>query len=79
MTIAAYALFFLAGLGFGYGAGGVWRWLPLAFPLLLALVAALKEGIDGLFILRLVVALLVTAAGVVLGAMLDRREQPGLA
>ena len=44
MTIAAYALLFLAGLGFGHGAGGVWKWLPLAFPLLLALVAALRRA-----------------------------------
>ena len=79
MAIAAYALFFLAGLGFGYAAGGVWSWLPLIFPLGLALVAALQEGIDGQFVLRLVVALIVTAAGVVLGTLLDRREQPGLA
>jgi hypothetical protein len=79
MAIAAYVLFFLAGLGFGYAAGGVWRWLPLVFPLLLALVAALREGIDGQFVFRLVVALLVTAAGVVLGTLLDRREQPRLA
>ena len=40
MAVVAYVLFFLAGLGFGYAAMGGWKWLPLVFPLLLALFAA---------------------------------------
>ncbi len=44
--------------------------------LLLALVAAFQEGIDGTLLLRLCIALLVTAAGVVLGMVLDPGEQP---
>jgi hypothetical protein len=76
MAVIAYVLFFLAGLGFGYAAIGVWKWLPLAFPLLLALVAAASEGVDGTMLLRLAVALLVTAAGVVLGIMRAPEEQP---
>lgn len=80
--VIAFALFFIAGLGFGFAAAGVWKWLPLAFPLLLALIAALQEGVDGTWLLRLVVALVVTAAGVVVGRLLDRGEprrvaQPG--
>jgi hypothetical protein len=73
--VVAYVLFFLAGLGFGYAAPGRWVWLPLALPLLLALATALKEGIDGTLLLRLALALVVTAVGVVLGELLDRREQ----
>jgi hypothetical protein len=73
--VVSYVLFFLAGLGFGYAAPGRWVWLPLAFPLLLALVTALKEGIDGTLLVRLALALLVTAVGVLLGAVLDRRQQ----
>jgi hypothetical protein len=73
--VVAYVLFFLAGLGFGYAAPGRWVWLPLALPLLLALVTALKERIDGTLIFRLALALVVTAAGVLLGELLDRREQ----
>jgi hypothetical protein len=76
MAVVAYVLFFLAGLGFGYAAIGVWKWLPLAFPLLLALVAAASEGVDGTMLLRLAVALLVTAAGVALGIMRAPEEQP---
>jgi hypothetical protein len=76
MAVVAYALFFLAGLGFGYAAVGVWKWLPLAFPLLLALAAAASEGVDGTLLLRLAVALLLTAAGVVLGIMRAPEEQP---
>jgi hypothetical protein len=76
MAVVAYVLFFLAGLGFGYAAIGVWKWLPLAFPLLLALAAAASEGVDGPMLLRLAVALLLTAAGVVLGIMRAPDEQP---
>jgi hypothetical protein len=76
LDFVAYLLFLLAGLGFGYAATGGWKWLPLAFPLLLALATVLQDGIDGELILRLLVALLVTAAGVVGGRMLDRGEPP---
>jgi hypothetical protein len=77
VEIASYLIFFLAGLGFGFAAPGKWRWIPLVFPLALAVVAALQEGVDGMFLVRLVVALLVTAAGVLLGALLDRRGRRG--
>ena len=76
MAVIAYLLFLLAGLGFGYAAIGVWKWLPLAFPLLLALAAAANEGVDGTMLLRLAVALLVTAGGVVLGMVMAPEEQP---
>jgi hypothetical protein len=76
MAVVAYVLFFLAGLGFGYAAVGVWKWLPLAFPLLLALAAAASEGVDGTMLIRLAVALLLTAAGVLLGMFLAPEEQP---
>ena len=69
-----YVLFFLAGLAFGYAAPGLSKWLPLVFPLALALLAAIEEGIDGTFIVRLVVAVVVTIVGVLLGALLDRRD-----
>ena len=76
MAVLSYALFFLAGLGFGYAAMGVWKWFPLAFPLLLALAAAASEGIDGTLVLRLAIALVVTVAGVLLGIVLAPEEQP---
>jgi hypothetical protein len=44
--------------------------------LLLALATVLRDGLDGELILRLLVALLVTGAGVVGGRMLDRGEPP---
>jgi phosphotransferase system glucose/maltose/N-acetylglucosamine-specific IIC component len=75
--IAAYLLFFVAGLGFGYAASGKWKWLPMLFPLALAIGAAVQEGVDAALVLRLVVALVLTAAGVILGAMLDARGERG--
>jgi hypothetical protein len=75
--ITAYVLFFLAGLAFGYAAPGKWKWIPLVFPLALALGAALQQGIDGAMVLRLIVALIVTGGGVLLGAVLDARGERG--
>jgi hypothetical protein len=75
--ITAYVLFFIAGLGFGYAASGKWKWLPLAFPLALAVGAALQQGIDGAWVVRLIIALVVTAGGVLLGAMIDARGERG--
>jgi hypothetical protein len=75
--IAAYVLFFVAGLGFGYAAQGKWRFLPVVFPLALALGAALQQGIDATWTLRLIVALALTVGGVLLGAMLDARGSRG--
>jgi hypothetical protein len=71
--IAAYVLFLLAGVGFGYAAPGRYRLLPFLFPLALALSAIVQEGIDGTLIFRLVVALLVTGIGIFLGGLLDQR------
>jgi hypothetical protein len=75
--VVPYALFFVAGLAFGYAAPGLSKWIPLIFPLGLALLAAIAEGIDGTFVVRLVIALLVTVVGVLLGALLDRRGAGG--
>jgi hypothetical protein len=71
--VAAYVLFFIAGLGFGYAAVGRWRWLPLAFPAVLGLFALLKYGPDASVIIRLIVALVITALGVLVGAAIDAR------
>lgn len=75
--VIAYLLFFVAGLGFGYAAVGKWKWLPVLFPLALALGAAVQQGVDGTWVFRVIVALLVTAGGVFLGAMLDARGDRG--
>ena len=80
--VVSYVLFFVAGLGFGYAADAGWRWLPLALPLVLALFTVLKDGIDGVLVVRLLIALVVTVVGVIAGTMLAgdqprERAQPG--
>ena len=77
MGIVAYLLFFVAGLGFGYAAVGKWKWLPILFPLVLALGAAIQQGVDGTWVFRVIVALVVTVCGVLLGALLDARGERG--
>jgi hypothetical protein len=71
--ITAYVLFFLAGVGFGYAAPTRWKWLPVLFPIALALGAVMVHGLDGAIIVRLIVALIVTALGVFAGMMIDAR------
>jgi hypothetical protein len=71
--ITAYLLFFLAGLGFGYAAPTRWKWLPLLFPLALGIGAILKDGVDGAILLRLLIALVITGLGVLLGSVIDAR------
>lgn len=77
MGVVAYLLFFVAGVGFGYAAVGKWKWIPILFPLVLALGAAVQQGIDGTWVFRVIVALVVTVGGVLLGAMLDARGERG--
>ena len=75
--IIAYLLFFIFGLGFGYAAPGWTKIIPVFFPLLLALWSFLKYGLDGPIIAGLIVALILTVGGIVLGMALSasgRRE-----
>jgi len=73
VALAPYVIFFLAGLAFGYAAPGRWKWLPIAFPVALFLIAVFQEGADGAMLVRLVVALVMTVVGVLLGVLLERR------
>jgi hypothetical protein len=73
--ITAYILFLIAGVAFGYAAPTRWKWLPVLFPLVLAIGAALIHGIDAALIIRLIVALILTAAGIFLGMMIDARGE----
>ena len=73
MGITGYLLFFLAGVGFGYAAPPKWRWLPFLFPLALGLYALFIYGIDASILIRLLVALIITALGILVGTMIDAR------
>ena len=79
-SVTPYVLFLLAGLGFGYAAPGRWKLIPFAFPVALALGAPVSEGPDAAMLLRVVIAMLLTAASIALGALIDsrgrRREHP---
>jgi hypothetical protein len=74
--VIAYILFFLAGLGFGYAAYGGLKYIPFVFPLVLALGAVIRDGVQGEILLRLLIALVLTAVGIVLGRMIEQRVEP---
>ena len=71
--VVPFILFALAGLGLGFAAPGWTRLLPLLFPLILGIFAMVTYGVDGWIVLRLVIALLLTAGGIVLGRVLEVR------
>jgi hypothetical protein len=75
VAIVGYLLFFLAGLGFGFAAPGKTKLVPFIFPLLLAIGAAITNGIDLTLILRLIVALVLTGLGIVLGMLMEDRAE----
>jgi 4-amino-4-deoxy-L-arabinose transferase-like glycosyltransferase len=73
VAVAPYLVFFLAALAFGYAAQGRWKWIPLIFPVVLFLIAVFQEGASGATVVRLIVALVVAALGVLLGILVERR------
>ena len=75
LVIVPDILFFLTGVSFGFAAPRLLKWLPLALPLGLALVTVAGEGLDGTLVLRLAIALAVTALGVLPGVGLDQRGE----
>ena len=73
LDFIGHLLFFLAGLGFGYAAPGRVKLVPFIFPVLLFLAAMARDGLQGEILLRLLIALIVTAVGIGLGNMIDHR------
>jgi len=77
VNIIGYVLFLLAGLGFGYAAPGGYKFLPFLFPLVLALGAFVRDGMQGEIFLKLLIALVLTGIGIFLGLLLDERSREG--
>jgi hypothetical protein len=73
--VIAFVLFFLLGLGFGYSLQGLAPWSALLIPLLMALGTMLFLGSDSTVLVRLVISLVVTAVGVVLGMVIAQRGE----
>jgi hypothetical protein len=74
--VLGYVLFFLAGLGFGYAAPGGAKYVPFLFPIVLAVGAMLRDGVQGVIILRLLLALILTGIAIVIGRVLEDRFEP---
>jgi hypothetical protein len=75
MELLAFIMFLLAGLGFGYALEGNLAWIALTFPVALALGAATRDGVTGEVVLRLVLAVAITAAGILAGRWLRVRGE----
>jgi hypothetical protein len=74
--VLGYVLFFLAGLGFGYAAPGGAKYVPFLFPIALAIGAMLRDSVQGVILLRLLLALIITGIAIVIGRVLEDRFEP---
>ena len=74
--VLGYVLFFLAGVGFGYAAPGNAKYVPFLFPIVLALGAMARDGVQGVILLRLLLALVITGIAIVIGRVLEDRLEP---
>ncbi len=73
--LIAYVLFFLAGLVFGAVLPSNWAFAALAMPLILGVLSAISNGIDAYLLLTLLLALVVTVAGILAGRVLAARME----
>ena len=70
--IIGFLLFFLVGLALGYATPGLGAWFALLLPVAFAAIAAFSDGVTAELILKLVIGLVITAAGIVIGRLIDR-------
>jgi hypothetical protein len=75
-VVISVTLFFLAGLAFGYALGPPLMYIPLAFPVIMALGALIVNGPSVSMLLRLVIALAVTVLGIALGQRMAPEQRP---
>jgi hypothetical protein len=73
-VVIGLILFAALGLALGYALPGRAAWLALLAPIAFALLTAFSQGVDERLIIVLIVALVITAAAVVAGRLLDRRS-----
>lgn len=71
--ILQFALLALLGLALGYAASGKAAWLGLLVPVFFALISAFNDGVTGRLIVLFIIALVVMAAAIVVGKLIDRR------
>jgi hypothetical protein len=74
--IVSGILFFLAGMAFGYSLGPPLMWIPLVFPVIMALGAVIATGPTILTFVLLLVALAITLAGILLGQRIAPESHP---
>ena len=72
--MVAYILFAIAGFAFGYIIPGRWAFLPVLFPILLAIPTAMSDGVEGHLVFRLILALVITVVAVIAGRMVAHRR-----
>jgi uncharacterized membrane protein len=71
--IVAFVLFVVSGFVFGYALGN-WGWTALVIPLLFAIPALVRDGIESDIVIKMIVVLVLTSLGVIAGQLVDRRE-----
>lgn len=71
MGLVGLILFAILGLGLGFAAPGWTGWLALLAPIAFLLVTIFTDGFEARLVPLLIIALAVTAAGVLAGKAID--------
>lgn len=71
--MVGFIVFFLAGFVFGYAAPGVWGLFPVLIPFAMGLYTGLSDGFDGHVVLFLIIGIIVSLVGTLLGRALQYR------
>ncbi len=70
--ILGFILFMLLGFGCGFALRGAGAWLALLVPVIFAALTAFVSGATTQLLIRLAIALALTAVSILAGRLLDR-------
>ena len=71
--MAGFVVFFLAGFAFGYAAPGAWGLFPVVIPFAMGLYTGLTDGFDGHIVLFMIIGIILSLVGTLLGRVLQYR------
>ena len=75
--ILQFILLAILGLALGYAIPGPGAWAGLLVPVLFFLISAFKDSLTGDLVVKFIVALVVMAAAIIVGRLIDRRTSEG--
>lgn len=75
--ILQFILLILLGLTLGYALPGLAAWAGLLVPVAFFLISLFKDGLTGELVVKFIVAMVLMAAAIVVGRLIDARTSEG--